>query len=591
MSEHPGSTWSDDDDEAPVVVVRRSSATVPASATTEFVVADAVVRDAVVRDGLESAALLGASSAESSQMLVADRIGDGTDSMGAEDFSNDSGSLVAPIPVAAAVSRAVDDEPPSQTKTEPKTEPKTEAKSELQESDRTIRFGSIDPKRRSNAIKLMGASLALLLVLTVLIRRSSIENTLESRVEEVLQIAPLDGYAIQVDATGREVKLSGVVGGEDARLEAINRAKKRQGVRSVDGSGLTVDPALSPAVVPTAPGTAPVVDSGTPVPTADGSNTDNSAVTSTVPGASSEAAAATTTAAVTTTFAPRLRPTVVEARIAGAVLTVKSTVSSENVKELLLTRASKNLTSDELVSEVTIDPNDGLSDDAPHRLVGEFLEYLVKSRFTEANLRYDDGVLILEATVKTQTEGDQLRARALLLVKDPAKLRPTIVVATEAPAVSSTAAGETTTTVPVAPSSLSPEAAAEQQRLDAAVNGRTIAFEKESDELSSDGRAIVDELAGVISAMPDKTLRIRVGGHTDSKGSDAGNQRLSQRRATAVKNRLVLKGVPAARIDAVGFGESAPIADNNTEDGKAQNRRIEFTIVGTETAATPSSAA
>jgi outer membrane protein OmpA-like peptidoglycan-associated protein len=303
-----------------------------------------------------------------------------------------------------------------------------------------------------------------------------------------------------------------------------------------------------------------------------------------VPGNPGTQAGALTTLAPTTTLAPVKRPTVVEARIAGTVLTIKSTVSSEAVKELLVTRASKGQPAEQFVDEVTVDANDGVSDDTRHRQVGEFLEYLVKSRFTEANMRYDDGVLILEATVKTQTEGDQLRNRALLLVKDPAKLRPTIVVSAEAPAAISAAAGETTTTVVAAPTTLSPEAAAEQQRLDAAVNGRTIAFEKESDKLSSDGRAIVDELAGVISAMPDKSLRIRVGGHTDSKGSDGGNQRLSQRRATEVKNRLVQKGVDAARIDAVGFGETTPIADNTTEDG-------EFTIVGSEPAATPSSAA
>ncbi len=273
--------------------------------------------------------------------------------------------------------------------------------------------------------------------------------------------------------------------------------------------------------------------------------------------------------------------------MAGPVLTVKATVSDANVKDILVKRASENLTADELVNEVTIDSNDGQSDEVAHRRVGEFLEYLVKSNFNEANLRFDDGLLTLEATVKTVDEGEQLRKQALLLVGDPAKLRPTIVVSA-LPATTSTAGGETTTTVVTTSTTLSPEALVEQQRLDGAVNGRTIAFEKESDKLNTEGRNIVDELAGVILAMPDKTLRIEVGGHTDSKGSDGGNKRLSQRRATAVKDRLVLKGVPAARIDAVGFGEANPIADNNTEDGKAQNRRIEFKIVGQPgTAPTP----
>ena len=70
-------------------------------------------------------------------------------------------------------------------------------------------------------------------------------------------------------------------------------------------------------------------------------------------------------------------------------------------------------------------------------------------------------------------------------------------------------------------------------------------------------------------------------GHTDSVGSDAYNQKLSVRRAEAVKAYLVNKGVDKARVYTEGKGESQPVADNKTKEGRAKNRRVEIEVVGT----------
>ena len=71
-------------------------------------------------------------------------------------------------------------------------------------------------------------------------------------------------------------------------------------------------------------------------------------------------------------------------------------------------------------------------------------------------------------------------------------------------------------------------------------------------------------------------VRIKIMGHTDNKGSDVKNQKLSERRAEAVVKYLSKRGVDKARLRAVGFGMTQPIADNDDADGRAQNRRVEL---------------
>ena len=76
----------------------------------------------------------------------------------------------------------------------------------------------------------------------------------------------------------------------------------------------------------------------------------------------------------------------------------------------------------------------------------------------------------------------------------------------------------------------------------------------------------------------DKTI-IVVAGHTDSRGSDDYNQALSERRAGSVARYLLSRDVVEARIEAVGFGEDTPIADNGTAEGRSLNRRVELSLL------------
>ena len=77
----------------------------------------------------------------------------------------------------------------------------------------------------------------------------------------------------------------------------------------------------------------------------------------------------------------------------------------------------------------------------------------------------------------------------------------------------------------------------------------------------------------------NKTVEIEISGHTDNKGSDEYNATLSQGRSQAVVDYLISQGIDTSRLTAHGYGESKPIDTNDTDDGRAVNRRVEFTVL------------
>lgn len=105
-----------------------------------------------------------------------------------------------------------------------------------------------------------------------------------------------------------------------------------------------------------------------------------------------------------------------------------------------------------------------------------------------------------------------------------------------------------------------------------------IIFTPASAELATDARPVLDALAAILTACPP--MQMQIGGHTDSQGSEDGNKALSQARAEAVLLALQGRRVDISGMTAVGYGESVPIADNETEEGREANRRIEFVLQG-----------
>ena len=109
------------------------------------------------------------------------------------------------------------------------------------------------------------------------------------------------------------------------------------------------------------------------------------------------------------------------------------------------------------------------------------------------------------------------------------------------------------------------------------VNIPDVLFDFNNATLRPEGRERLSKIAGIILATPG-TWGLSVEGHTDNVGSDSYNQSLSERRAETVRSYMVSSGVPRQTVSARGFGESKPIAPNDTNEGRQRNRRVEIII-------------
>ena len=115
-----------------------------------------------------------------------------------------------------------------------------------------------------------------------------------------------------------------------------------------------------------------------------------------------------------------------------------------------------------------------------------------------------------------------------------------------------------------------------QASIDEQIAGQTIEFDVGSATINPRGVALLDKLVPILQSAP--RVKIEIGGHTDNIGDPGYNLDLSRRRASAVGQYLMSRGVGEKRLTAVGYGQDKPIADNGTSQGRLKNRRIEFKI-------------
>lgn len=194
--------------------------------------------------------------------------------------------------------------------------------------------------------------------------------------------------------------------------------------------------------------------------------------------------------------------------------------------------------------------------------------------------RGDTGSVIGEAPRHAACEGDaRMTPRTLRLALALVAVLPSLAAC--APRVFSDGTVLTIAATPVA----APVRAAVPTRIELR---EKVQFARDSDRILEVSHAILDEAVAEILAEP-RIRKIRVEGHASADGNDAHNLELSTRRAQAVRRYLTEHGVAEAVLVAEGFGESKPIADNGTEDGRESNRRVELHVIETDEGAGGSS--
>lgn len=123
------------------------------------------------------------------------------------------------------------------------------------------------------------------------------------------------------------------------------------------------------------------------------------------------------------------------------------------------------------------------------------------------------------------------------------------------------------------------EAGTCQKRIDEYLKDRRVTFKTGRAELSASSLPVLAMVAGIARGCG---AAFEVASHTDDRGDAAMNRKLSQRRAEVAVRYLVQSGVPPEQLEAVGYGETQPVADNTSEAGRAANRRLEFRILGAD---------
>ena len=110
-----------------------------------------------------------------------------------------------------------------------------------------------------------------------------------------------------------------------------------------------------------------------------------------------------------------------------------------------------------------------------------------------------------------------------------------------------------------------------------------IFFEFNSTKLKPEAEQLLDKVGAALASDDLAEFRFSVEGHTDSVGSNGYNSSLSEQRAAAVKSYLLARGVPESRLGTVGHGEGQPVADNQSDEGRQRNRRVELINLGSST--------
>jgi OmpA-OmpF porin, OOP family len=234
----------------------------------------------------------------------------------------------------------------------------------------------------------------------------------------------------------------------------------------------------------------------------------------------------------------------------AATLTLTGYVPDNNVHAAIVAAAGRKFFSEKVVDNIKA------SLGAPSGFAGAVMPALsALSRLSTGTLVVSDREVKLSGDALYDTALGQLRAN---LVKDFPQ------------------GWQLKADISVKPAAAPVDATVCQQLFSEVLARGTIRFESGRSNLDPDSSGLLDHLVEIALRCP--TTNIEVAGHTDTDGDNATNQALSEKRAQAVVDYLVKAGLPAGRFTATGYGSTQPVAANDTDDGKARNRRIEFVV-------------
>lgn len=235
---------------------------------------------------------------------------------------------------------------------------------------------------------------------------------------------------------------------------------------------------------------------------------------------------------------------------------VSGILPKEQAKRLVMSHVTKTFPSVEIVDRVKVDLE---VDEVKWGDKMEQLLPVIKNRVQHARLQFDGRVLMLRGQTLTEEVKTNLLRQIFKITGSELTVNDQLVVAARVAAPLSVAAGRL------------------QARINDELQGKTIEFASSSADIKPHSKKLLDTIAGHLKE--EALLRVEIAGHTDSKGDKLKNDKLSQRRADAVKRYLESRGIKAERLRALGYGSSKPIADESTPSGQQQNRRIEFHVV------------
>ncbi|MFZ1567444.1 MAG: OmpA family protein [Thiolinea sp.] len=437
--------------------------------------------------------------------------------------------------------------------------------------------------------------LPLLFWLMVSSRQNPVETDLATRATDGLKAASLNDVQVNLDHRGRDAQLTGKVASDAEREQAAKLVQDTQGIRVVDNAIEVVTP------VAAAIATAPAVEAAPVV------------------------AAPAQEVAAPPPATPAVEPSLALLPQDGKCV-LQGSLSSQAEIDQALAAAEGMYGAGNVVNQLTIGTV------APATWLGSLggLKDALAG-IEQSGLKFANGAFALTGVASSEQAKaaalekvqqllgnakveDQLTVKAPEIAVAPAPEATQAVPATAEP-VQPAAATTPEPAAPVAMAEVAPPAPAtepaqpvptaatepapvpaapepapvllttEQQscqdQFNTTMNGQQILFETNKAIIKRDSLKLLDGVAKIAtdckSALDGKMLR--VGGHTDNVGEDVYNQNLSQQRADAVKEYLGKQGLDSGSIQGVGYGEAQPIASNDTEAGRAQNRRISFDII------------